>query len=307
MKRLLLPLLAFLTLGASASVAQTMPVPQGTLENWVTRNGAEAPQGWQTTDDLIAGVFGLPITSGTVAKSTDKHGGTFAAKLETKTAPLIGTVPGLLILGNSLNLSSDFPGGAPFTSRPANMQFYYKLAGASAVADSASISVFLTKTTAGVTQEVAYGDMYFRQLASSYTLATVPLTYSSAVAPDSIRILISTGDANTITVGTSLLIDDVVMTGTATPARDAKHTDNLLAVYPNPSTGGKFALDARQQPALLNAAYTVTDITGRTVLQQAATTGASTRTIDLSNQPAGIYTLRVAAAEGSLVRRLIVR
>jgi hypothetical protein len=263
-----------------------------------------------TTDDLVLAITGIPFPTNTVTKTTDKFAGSFAAKLETKSVlPGQPAGPGVLIAGSHLNIRTGTLGGVPYTGRPSALQFRYKLTGANAANDSAYVQLFLTRTVAGRPVPIASADMYLRQPASTYTLINLPITYLSATAtPDSLRLFISSGDADNLTAGTTLFIDDVTMvTGTTTATRDIIHSSEFT-VFPNPSNDGLFTLEAAQKPTLLKSALTVTDVAGRTVLTQPAPASPlSSRTVDLRGRPAGVYTLRMATDEGTLVRRLVVR
>ncbi|MBC6612212.1 T9SS type A sorting domain-containing protein [Hymenobacter sp. BT507] len=316
-----LPLALGLTLGQAS--AQT--ISNGTLDTWATRNNVEAPTNWLNTDDAVAAapfgaLFPTRLQTGTVTKSTDFQQGTFAARLESKTVnvPILGNIvaPGILALGNKPSANSDYPGGLPFTGRPASMQFYYKLAGTYIANDKPTAGVQLTRTVNGKQEPIASGMLIFTTSADSYTLATVPLVYTSSAAPDSIHIAFASGSnvsittvppTSSLTAGTTLLIDNVTMVGVATANRMALDTRSLT-VYPNPSTSGVFALQA-DEPALRAAPYSVLDVTGR-VVRRAAAAPATTapRTIDLRGQAAGLYTLRLDTSDGrTVVQKLVVK
>lgn len=315
MKRLLLSL-ALLTGAVSSAFAQSTAIPNGGFETWTGAGAAEKPQNWQTTDDLLAAAFPIPLTLNAVTKTSDAHGGGSAARLETKALNLFGTpvvFPGILILGNRLRLGTSAGGdtdgaGLPFTSRPQALQCYYKLSGTNLADDSASVSVFVTRYINGRSVILGAGTSYLSTATNTYTQLQVPLQYTSSLMPDSIHIIAWSGgldDAN-LTVGNALTIDDISTVGTATPVREAQRSPELAA-FPNPSPNGVFTLDARDNLALLRAPFTVTDALGRTVLSQAGTTSTGSRRIDLSGQPAGIYLLRLSSEQGLVTRRLVVQ
>ncbi|MCB2378314.1 T9SS type A sorting domain-containing protein [Hymenobacter sp. BT635] len=288
----------------TAANAQTLP--NGTLETWSTRNSALAPTGWFTFDDLLASI-GFPFPTATTTRSTDKHAGTYAAQLESKSNPLLqAVIPGILGIGSNPTLESEFPGGIPFTARPASMQFYYKLTGTGAADETAAAQVVLTKWDGTQSNPVA-GAAIELTPSAGYTLVTLPLDYLSSVAPDSLRILFVSSTADEPTVGRVLLIDDVVMTGTALPVRNAARNE-AVSVYPNPSADGLFMLTHTKEASWSRAAYTVTDATGRVVLRQAAASANSfgPRRVDLRGQGAGVYTLRLETPEGPVVQKLLI-
>lgn len=311
-----LPLLLAAGLLSLGTARAQQAVPNGALETWVTRNGGDAPAQWLTTDDALQQAIPIPglPASGTVIKSTVAHGGGFAAQLSNQSFPAVGTVPGLILLGNRLgNInrtdSLEQLGGLPFTTRPVQMQFYYRFTGTVATpADRPVASVLLTKTSGGVQQVVAAGRLYLPTTATSYTLATIPLKYKAGFAPDSIHIAFGSGDFNDtdFTTGNTLLVDDVTLTGIVAATRDAQ-LQAAVSVYPNPSASGRFTLDAAQEPALLAAPLTVTDALGRVVLRQAVASAAGRRVVDLGQRPAGVYSLRLDTPRGPVVHQLLIQ
>ena len=295
----------------TAAHAQT--IANLNLETWANRTtsvlgGVEAPTNWQTFDDVISGSAGFPLPTGTTTttKTTDAHSGTYAARLETKSYSLLGqtgVVPGALVLGSRFIDFGSLYSGVPYTSRPTQMQFYYKLTRPAASTNPGAVSVSLSHTTGGVSTDVAIN---FQALApaASYTLVTIPLTYTSSTIPDSLHIEFYSGAGQTPTVGNVLFIDDVSFTtGTATRAG---LLDAPVTVAPNPSADGRFTLHS-PEPALLAAPFTVTDLTGRVVLQAPAASPAASRSIDLGTAAAGLYTLQLQTDRGMVVRKLVVR
>ena len=312
MKTLPLPLLAgvaALQLLATPAQAQST-VANASFETWA--GTPEKPTGWLTTDDVYAAVFGIPVATGTVSKSPTAHSGAFAVQLQTATAPVVGTNAGTLLLGTALSIGPDFEFeriGQGFTARPASLQFYYRLSGV--LTDSAGVALELTRRVNGQRVVVGYAGQpnqpgyVLPALAATYTLATVPIQYVSGLEPDSVRISFSSGDANDITAGTTLLIDDLALVGTALPARAAAPTTVALQAYPNPSPDGRFTL---QLPATSSAAEVhVTDALGREVAHEAwSNTPRSSCPLDLSAQPAGLYTVRVQTTAGRAVHKVSI-
>lgn len=288
-----------LLLLAGPAPAQT--IPNGSLDSWATRNGVESPTGWLTTDDLLGGF----LRTGTVVKTTTAHGGTYAAQLQTVSLPGVGGVPGILVLGNAIRGNTGIPGGVPFTARPRSLQFYYQLQGSRALADSAGMAVILSRRVNGTTTIIAGGSYDFPALASSYTLATVPLQYVSNLTPDSVAMVFVSGNTQTVTAGAVLRIDDITFTGTAAATRDAALAAQL-SIVPNPSPDGRYRLSS-PDPALLAAPLTVLDATGRIVRrdEQPAPTRLPERTLDLSALPAGVYTVQLDTPRGLITQRLV--
>lgn len=309
MKQIFSFLLALLVCSTTTIRAQST-VANGGFESWRTNGaGVEIPQDWLNTEEFIAGISGASIpATNTITKTADSHSGAFAAKLQTGVFGAT-TMAGILVLGTRVVPGSAALGGKPFAGHPTSMDFYYKMTGSALPADdSASITVTLTRWTNGATETVAGGNIYLTQPGSTYALASVPLSYQSLSMPDSAHIMVISGTGRTITVGTALFLDDVTMVTSPTATQTARKLEALTA-FPNPSTTGLFALQAGQEPLLFNSALTVTDMTGRVVLFQPAVkaAGQEKRVVDLRGQPAGVYTLRLLSAEGTVVRPLVIQ
>jgi len=310
MKRLFLLLSALAAglclLPAAPSQAQTT-IPNPGFDTWTSRFGYEAPTNWLTSDDFWR-TMGPNAAQGTVVKTTTARTGPYAAELQTKDRPtgFSGTTVGSLFLGNSFspNLFSGQgpPSALPFSGRPTALQFYYQLMGPQAVADEPFAGVVLTRRVNGSTTIVGAGGYDFRALAPTYTQASMPIYYFSALTPDSISVQFRSGDARTTTAGTILRIDDITLVGVATSTRAAQGVD--LTFWPNPSPDGRFTL-AATEPTVLAAPLTVLDALGRVVRQEAAPAASLTaRTLDLSSLPTGIYTVQLFSAQGLVTRRL---
>lgn len=298
---------------SSVALAQTAPtVTNGTMETWESRNTGEVPQGWLNIDDVIAFLAdepALPVSSTTMTKSTDVHGGSFAAKIETKLFAALNTVvPGQMFLGNRLNPngSGDFFGGVPYTSRPTRIQFWYKAAIAANAADKPAFAIQLLKTDGSDTKEVAYIDGLL-PATSTYTLVDAPITYYETYAPDTMQIFFTSSHLQNVTSGNSLMVDDITLSGVVTASRNPA-TEAALQIYPNPSKGGEFSLASLGNAAIATAPFTVSDVTGREVLRRAAASPADSRgrLVDLRGQRPGMYTLRLETPEGPLVRKLVI-
>ncbi|MGY3089806.1 hypothetical protein ACVWYF_002854 [Hymenobacter sp. UYAg731] len=312
MKTLTLSLLAGVAAALLTAPAQAQStVANASFETWA--GTPEKPTGWLTTDDVYAFVFGAPVATGTVRKSSTAHSGSFAAQLQTATDPVLGTNAGNLILGSTLSLGPNFEFehiGQGFTGRPTSLQFYYRLSGA--LTDSAGVALELTRRVNGQRVVVGYAGQpnqpgyVLPALSATYTLATVPIQYVSSLQPDSVRIVFSSGNANDITDGTTLLIDDLALMDGALPTRAATPAALAVQAYPNPSPDGRFTL---QLPAPASAAEVhVTDALGREVAYQAWTnTLRSSCSLNLSAQPTGLYTVRVQTAAGRAMHKISIR
>ncbi|UOQ78032.1 T9SS type A sorting domain-containing protein [Hymenobacter sp. 5516J-16] len=293
---------------SSAALAQSpAPVPNGNLDTWEIRNAAqrEVPRSWVTTEDILEPLVQQVLPNvGFVEKSTTVRQGTFAAELTNidigSTRPLV--VPGVLVTGTPQGF------GTPYTSRPARLQFWYRLTGPDARADSAFAGALLTRNVSGTTQLIASSELILPP-AAAYTLVSQPFDYTPlGISPDSMLIEIDSGIADELHEGTVLLVDDIQLTGSITATRNPV-TESALQVYPNPSTTGEFSLASLTDAALSTAPFTVTDATGRVVLRQgkAPLSVARGRLVDLREQRSGVYLLQLETPDGLVTRKLVIQ
>lgn len=307
-------------LWSGAAVAQTT-LSNGGFETWDTSKGPEGPVQWITSDQVVADFFApFPIALGGVTKSGDVHGGQFAARLSFRnlTVPIFGTVipvPAILLLGTKIpkinpndlpETQEDVlrlrPGGIPFVARPTSMQFWFKYTGAST--ETGQVGVVLSN------QDQAVGQTAIQLTGgvNDYRLINLPITYTSATIPDTLRIFFIAGTSSTPSTTAQLFIDDVTLPLTVTSNRNPELSASL-ALYPNPSANGDFSLASLQKPSVATAPFTVTDAAGRVVQRQGAAplSAANGRLISLRGQPAGMYLLRLSTPEGTLTRKLVIQ
>jgi len=101
--------------------------------------------------------------------------------------------------------------------------------------------------------------------------------------------------------GGAIWLDDVIIYDASTVGVKEQATQEI-AIYPNPSNGViTVAMDNFSAPEVLKAF----DITGKEVSSASLT--ASSTTVDLSDLPAGVYTLRIGNNGVGTCKRLIIQ
>jgi hypothetical protein len=152
-------------------------------------------------------------------RTTDCHGGSYAAHLETKS---IFSVPaaGNLFTGKFIadGFSSQALRGIPFTDKPESIKGYYKYTpanynnGTATVPDTCAIYAILSYWDGAQRVEIARAEMYSAASVSAYTLFELDFNYVSSQTPDTIAIVFASskyGDLFEGGIGSTLLIDDV--------------------------------------------------------------------------------------------------
>ncbi len=293
----------FLCLCSIQAIAQTN-VPNLNFEDWVlsasTRFEDPTPiTTWATPNYAMDLILGNPSTS-IVQKSTDAHGGSFAALMKSRT--IVGNFVGATLFTGYLNTTSPFAPipmlGIPFTGRPVAMKGWYKYTPVGG--DSSSIYIKLTKwnTTTNTREQIGYIEKRDYTAVNAYTSFDMPINYSSNAIPDSIIIVFSASagaEQGVGQVGSSLWIDDVVLDYGAN-AINEKTTTNAITCYPNPCTNALYI-----QTTLTDVEYRLSAFTGQVVLT------SKKPSLSLADLPLGLYSLQVIDKQGRAIYHQTIR
>ena len=152
-------------------------------------------------------------------RTTDCHGGSYAAHLETKnvfSVPAAGNLFTGVFVADGFN--SQALRGVSFTDKPESIKGYYKYSpsnydnGTAIVPDTCAIYAILSYWDGAQRVEIARAEMYSANSVTSYTLFDLNFNYSSSVTPDTIAVVFASskyGDLFEGGIGSTLLIDDV--------------------------------------------------------------------------------------------------
>ncbi len=296
MKKVIITLFAVV---ASVGFTFAQVPANGGLEAWTSSGTYEDPDSWGTLNFASAFVSGFPIT---VEKTTDAHGGTYAAKCTTQPSPadLSGfgftkdTVPGMLMIGN-LALGSL---GTPYTQRPTALNFWYKYT--SMGGDSAGLLVSLTRWDNNTNQQVTVGQglASINATVGTYTLGDLTINYVDNGTPDTMTIIgFSSYWALTILgnqlpthdpiPGSALFLDDFSFVNSGTGVDENAGNKFDFKMYPNPVRDELSILCTGHQ--FVNNPVTVEfyDMTGRKV--QSINVSQMMSKADVSNLASGMY------------------
>lgn len=293
----------FLCLFSIHAIAQTN-VPNLNFEDWVLSASArfEDPTPittWATPNYAMDLILGNPSTS-IVQKSTDAHGGSFAALMKSRT--IVGNFVGATLFTGYLNTTSPLSPipmlGIPFTGRPVAMKGWYKYSPVGG--DSAWMYIKLTKwnTTTNTREQIGYIEKRDYAAVNTYTSFDMPINYSSNAIPDSIIIVFSASagaEQGVGQVGSSLWIDDVVLDYGANAINDETIT-NAITCYPNPCTNALYI-----QTSHTDVEYRLSTFTGQVVL-----TSKKPR-LSLVDLPLGLYSLQVIDKQGRAIYNQTIR
>lgn len=251
--------LAVLALFLPTSEAQNI---YGQLEDW--RNvpvatapsiGLESPYKWYGIDSLEQlATFFYPqaVIKKQCYKTSDAHGGSYAAQLVTINQDSLGIVPGLLSNAqfgfdqsnfdpNNPIASITYYGGTAIAQRINTVTAWVKYIPRGADAANISVRAVLEEAAQNNTDSiVGTGSFVIPQLQTTYTQVSVPITYINAtVVPDKIYILCASSTPNTAiytpTDSSILWVDDINLVGANGVAQ--MPLAQVVRLFPNPATG----------------------------------------------------------------------
>lgn len=199
-----MPVVSLMMLNSSA-LAQ---IPNNDFENWAELS-AEQPNHWS---------FVMSAT-----KSTDKHSGAFAVRLQGDTA---ADAPGVVLNGASED-GIEFTGGEPFAARPDSFYFWARYN----IAPGDSALVYLQLKKAGVPVSV----QWYRITGASavYRKLSFKISYQSGAMPDSIIMaVVSTNPFEDPNYESWIMVDDIGFYGTSQNLKGSGFEDwNVLKHY----------------------------------------------------------------------------
>ena len=176
------------------------------FENWSTSNLWNDPAGYSFTSNMQAyGQSGPNVT-----RSTQSHGGTYAAKLQTVgTGPTV--TPGLLVIG------TPGPGGVlngmPYTGHPDSITGYAKYQ----VMTGDTAALILLFKQAGTTLGEVYRSITGNSL--SYVRFSFPVTWLSNGNPDTLAVAFASSYGSNQQAGSYAYLDDLAFTGVSSGAQ----------------------------------------------------------------------------------------
>lgn len=289
--------------------------PNPGFETWGQVLGApEEPADWFTANVLASPLVLFPNPNDTSVwkvSGTDAHSGMYAMKIITialDSNPDPANIPdtfGIALTG-MLNPPPNLIQGFPYTSTPANFEFWYKYNPVSA--DTAASIVILTRWNGTSRDTIATGWWFGGATVNTYTLQQITLTYNPAFPftnPDTavIQFLSSLSGVGDIPFpGSAFYVDDIAFTGTFTGTTETNLSAGVL-VFPNPASD-HVTISVESTEAKRIEVY---DVTGRLVSSSLLNSSHSSSAkksviIPISAMCNGIYSYRVVGENKKLLR-----
>jgi hypothetical protein len=159
--------------------------------------------------------------------------------------------------------------------------------------------------------DVGVGFGIFTQNYTEFTNFDINILYFEEMVPEYGLILITAGqlEEEEATLGTSIVIDELDLAGSASVSEISPVFGAIGNVYPNPASGQINIPFELKEPE--NISITITDLTGRIVYQKMNTyfaQGVNEVNVDISNLSPGTYFYSVIPSDGrSIIKKFIVR
>ncbi|MBS1936956.1 MAG: T9SS type A sorting domain-containing protein [Bacteroidetes bacterium] len=288
------PPIIFMAINCMVANVAAQQVPNGNFENWYTPAGAsyQDPADWITlnAETSVVPGMGLACTQG----SPGMEGSSYYMTATTRAGAGLGTVPSVVVAGNTTTHKPGFP----FAYKPDDLIGFMMYGGTN---DSSGITITLTKWNAsgGFHGIVGMGTVTsgaFPGMAMDWVGFQIPITYYNLQTPDSAFIVISS-NLNPPTVGNFISVENLAFTY---PTGVAEHDAAAIQVYPSPATD---LLHVGTDRAM--ARVTLLDITGRTVLVQPET--GNMAQVDVADLKQGRYLVQVEMQDGKRIVRSFVK
>lgn len=267
------------------------------FETWVGAEAGELPEYWGGFNkDVIFGGMNVGSVVSVEKDGTDPYEGMYSVKL-TSTSVLGGpAIPGILTTGDFIvdwnSQDGGIEGGEAYTELPTVLSGQFKY---DPVADDTGfVSVWFLQN--GV--EVGRGRFDFDHGTQDWTSFSVAIDYDAGAAPDSMNIMFSSSNKESIVPEGSELEIDAISFESYLSVDELKKSG--LKCYPNPASN-HFSIEldepATGEVQLLNATGMIvrrTSFNGNVV------------SMDGLDLPAGVYLLRVTTEYGILTERIVI-
>jgi len=222
--------LLFILAVTFAFSAKAQNIPNAGFESWTPGFGYDDPNSWGTLNALS--ILGMPIS---VTKSTERHGGSFSAKVETmSTIDSSGQEtpsPGFMFIGSVNIFQETGVFGTSFTARPDSLVGWVKCTTVNG--DNSGIVLTLTKwdATSLTQEEIGFGGYITTSSSSTFYRFSVPIEYSSENTPDSLSVIVisSLEDGE---IGSAIWVDDLSLIYNTSSIGELNGTS--FEVFPNP-------------------------------------------------------------------------
>lgn len=258
----------------------------------------DAVDGWRCPDSLAhAFSFIVGTPSRQLYKSTDKHGGNFAARIVTQNqgstlGDLAGVLTNAVINLDIVNQDFTLSGGTTLYGRVNFVNVWLKYNPSGGDSATVVVSSIIKGGKSNGEDSVVGSGLHYIITSQPYTLVSVPIDYGSNTASPNALQIVFTSSGRQATVGSELFIDDVSYS--IFPAGVENVNNNTkFTVSPNPAST---TLQLQSEDKVRFIMYS---ITGQQVLSADVN---GTTSVDVSSLAAGTYYYAAINANGEMVK-----
>jgi hypothetical protein len=277
-------------------IGTTLAFPNGEFEDWTMLAGQE-PDNW-TTLNYLTSTSGTPYAT----KTNDKHGGSWALRIENVTS-FVGETIGYLTNGDFQGFN--WTGGLGVDANPSLISGYYKYLPEGN--DTAQAGVFTYYYDAsGDSNIIVEQKIVNLHPADTYTYFEIPLEYNSNPPVDTINLAFSGGMIESgLVEGSVLFLDDIQIEYFPVSVDEKMASTPGFLIYPNPCKDYIFIRPQQDGPA--SGTLELYDAQGKLLLtQDLSKYGTTVNRIDLSKLENGFYYFRLNGSNGQFPGKIIV-
>ena len=272
------------------SLAQRIRVPNSSFEIWDSLASLTVPDSWPSSDLLW---YYNGYNTHNVYPDRHCHSGKYSAKIKPDTAA--GKLwPGFIVAKLGIK------------RLPAYFSFYY--VDSLSQSESAAIKIDLFRWNSSKKTEDSVGETSWNfpgTVAKNFTYGEIPIDYSTidtTTKPDSISITIEVVGAPGALPSGFIVVDDVGL-GTDTSGIEIFHPINDFELYPNPTNAITYIVSTGLKGMM--SKVEITDLNGKMIYAKYEDIGTQSP-IDLTDNPPGIYFVRVISEDKISVNKIIL-
>lgn len=299
------PVITFFAAMLMLNAASAQTVVFSEMETWRTPSVGfpattlDAVDGWRCPDSLAHAysiIVGSPQRQ--LYKSTDKHGGSYAARIVTQNqgstlGNLAGVLTNAVINLDIVNQDFTLSGGTTLYGRVNFVNAWLKYNPSGGDSATVIVSSIIKGGKANGEDSVVGSGLHYITSSQPYTLVSVPIDYGTNTASPNALQVIFTSSGGQATVGSELFIDDVSYSIFPAGVENV-NSDVKFIASPNPAHD-KLLLQSENR-----IRFIMYSVTGQQVLS--ADINGNTG-VDVSSLVAGTYYYTVINTNGEVVKR----
>lgn len=272
------------------STVMMAQIPNSDFSKWDTINSYEMPLGWDNLNPLTA-----PKNVFTCEKGVYGNPENMYLRLHSDSVDGI-VAPGIAVCGKLDPVTLKPKSGFAYNKRPSALKGRWQFMAMGD--DPGFIAVYFSKwnTSTNKREVIGTGVDTLKGMEMAWASFSIPISFSTAAAPDSCIIFLSSSGPVPIQYS-YLFVDDLAFDTGAGIFENASATENFNS-FPNPA-GDVLQLDLHTLSDIRSVQ--VINLQGQTLRSQA--TNQHMQLLDVSSLPSGIYLIRVVTKHSVVTQK----